>query len=147
MFVIPTFETSHLVPKYRFPSHIAAATELLSKRRFTITTNHSYTSYIFFIFTITKTHNHLFLTITVSHLVKQGFFVVAEMAGIIKPQSGFVITPHKVSICILLQVYAPSGQLSVPFPFASISQHNRLGLFLIALTKVKFLLILFRFRR
>ncbi|KAK1412948.1 hypothetical protein QVD17_34580 [Tagetes erecta] len=57
------------------------------------------------------------------------------MAGIIKPQSGFVITPHKVSICILLQVYAPSGQLSVPFPFASISQHNRLGLFLIALTK------------
>ncbi|KAD4586371.1 hypothetical protein E3N88_23972 [Mikania micrantha] len=57
------------------------------------------------------------------------------MAGIVKPQSGFVITPHKVSICILLQVYAPSGQLSVPFPFASISQHNRLGLFLIALTK------------
>ncbi|KVH94978.1 hypothetical protein Ccrd_002955, partial [Cynara cardunculus var. scolymus] len=57
------------------------------------------------------------------------------MAGILKPQSGFVITPHKVSICILLQVYAPSGQYSVPFPFASVSQHNRLGLFLIALTK------------
>ncbi|XP_076923679.1 anaphase-promoting complex subunit 5-like [Bidens hawaiensis] len=57
------------------------------------------------------------------------------MAGMVKPQSGFVITPHKVSICILLQVYAPSGQLSVPYPFDSISQHNRLGLFLIALTK------------
>nr|KAJ0185807.1 hypothetical protein LSAT_V11C900467260 [Lactuca sativa] len=60
------------------------------------------------------------------------------MTGIVKPQSGFVITPHKVSICILLQVYAPSGQFSVPFPFASISQHNRLGSFLIALTKLCF---------
>ncbi|XP_021988313.1 anaphase-promoting complex subunit 5 isoform X1 [Helianthus annuus] len=58
------------------------------------------------------------------------------MAGMVKGQSGgFVMTPHKVSICILLQVYAPSGQLSVPYPFDSISQHNRLGLFLIALTK------------
>nr|XP_043636560.1 anaphase-promoting complex subunit 5 [Erigeron canadensis] len=55
------------------------------------------------------------------------------MSGIGK--SGFIVTPHKVSICILIQVYAPSGQFSVPFPFASISQHNRLGLFLIALTK------------
>lgn len=60
------------------------------------------------------------------------------MAGILKPQAqgAFIITPHKVSLCILLQVYAPPAQISVPFPFSSVSQHNRLGLFLLALTKV-----------
>ncbi|XP_071737598.1 anaphase-promoting complex subunit 5 [Rutidosis leptorrhynchoides] len=57
------------------------------------------------------------------------------MAGMAKSQNGFPITPHKVSICILVQVFAPCGQFSVPFPFASISQHNRLGLFLISVTK------------
>ncbi|KAM7497686.1 hypothetical protein LguiA_022100 [Lonicera macranthoides] len=59
------------------------------------------------------------------------------MAGILKPQAqgAFIITPHKVSVCILLQVYAPPAQISVPFPFSSVSQHNRLGLFLLALIK------------
>ncbi|RZC54226.1 hypothetical protein C5167_013081 [Papaver somniferum] len=47
----------------------------------------------------------------------------------------FVLTPHKVSVCILLQIYVPPDQVSVPFPFTSVSQHNRLGLFLLALTK------------
>ncbi|XP_059656236.1 anaphase-promoting complex subunit 5 isoform X2 [Cornus florida] len=57
------------------------------------------------------------------------------MAGILKPPGAFAITPHKVSVCILLQIYAPPAQISVPFPFSSVSQHNRLGLFLLALTK------------
>ncbi|KAL0002282.1 hypothetical protein SO802_016063 [Lithocarpus litseifolius] len=57
------------------------------------------------------------------------------MAGIVKPPGEFSITPHKVSVCILLQIYAPSVQISSPFPFASVAQHNRLGLFLLALTK------------
>ncbi|KAK7809558.1 anaphase-promoting complex subunit 5, partial [Quercus suber] len=34
-----------------------------------------------------------------------------------------------------IMVYAPSVQISLPFPFASVAQHNRLGLFLLALTK------------
>lgn len=59
------------------------------------------------------------------------------MAGIVKPPGEFSITPHKVSVCILLQIYAPSVQISLPFPFASVAQHNCLGLFLLALTKVK----------
>jgi hypothetical protein len=58
------------------------------------------------------------------------------MAGIVKPPGAFAITPHKVSVCILLQIYVPSSQMSVPFPFSSVAQHNRLGLFLLALTKV-----------
>ncbi|XP_058195401.1 anaphase-promoting complex subunit 5 [Rhododendron vialii] len=58
------------------------------------------------------------------------------MAGIFKAPGGFAMTPHKVSVCILLQVYAPpSAQVSGPFPFSSVSQHNSLGLFLLALTK------------
>ncbi|KAK9285753.1 hypothetical protein L1049_024953 [Liquidambar formosana] len=57
------------------------------------------------------------------------------MAGIFKPPGAFAITPHKVSVCILLQIYAPPPQLSVTFPFSSVSHHNRLGLFLLALTK------------
>ncbi|KAL6983242.1 anaphase promoting complex subunit 5 [Sarracenia purpurea var. burkii] len=57
------------------------------------------------------------------------------MAGIFKPPGAFAITPHKVSVCILLQIYAPPAQTSVPFPFSSVSLHNRLGLFLLALTK------------
>ncbi|XP_042497861.1 anaphase-promoting complex subunit 5 [Macadamia integrifolia] len=57
------------------------------------------------------------------------------MAGDLKPVGAFTITPHKVSVCILLQIYAPPAQASVPFPFSSVSQHNRLGLFLLALTK------------
>lgn len=57
------------------------------------------------------------------------------MAGIFKQPGAFAITPHKVSVCIILKIYAPPGQISVPFPFSSVAQHNRLGLFLLALTK------------
>ncbi|XP_057954840.1 anaphase-promoting complex subunit 5 [Malania oleifera] len=60
------------------------------------------------------------------------------MAGILKPAGFFTVTPHKVSVCILLQIYAPPVtpvQLPVPFPFSSVSHHNRLGLFLFAITK------------
>lgn len=60
------------------------------------------------------------------------------MTGILKQPGAFAITPHKVSLCILLKIYAPPAQISVPFPFSSVSQHNRLGLFLLALTKVQF---------
>ncbi|KAL5731513.1 hypothetical protein ACHQM5_004234 [Ranunculus cassubicifolius] len=49
--------------------------------------------------------------------------------------NSFTLSPHKVSICILLQVYAPPAQVLVPFPFSSVAQHNRLGLFLLSLTK------------
>lgn len=59
------------------------------------------------------------------------------MAAIPKPPKSFVVTPHKLSICILVQVYSPPSQISIiPFPFSSVSQHNRLGIFLISLTKV-----------
>ncbi|XP_009588934.1 anaphase-promoting complex subunit 5 [Nicotiana tomentosiformis] len=58
------------------------------------------------------------------------------MAGISKAAPGaFTITPHKLSICILIQVYAPPSQTSVPFPFSSVSQHNLLASFLLSLTK------------
>ncbi|KAL6137167.1 hypothetical protein ACLB2K_062462 [Fragaria x ananassa] len=57
------------------------------------------------------------------------------MAGILKPSAAFQVTPHKVSVCILLQIYAPPGQVAVPFPFSSADHHNRFGLFLLALTK------------
>ncbi|KAH6788654.1 anaphase-promoting complex subunit [Perilla frutescens var. frutescens] len=57
------------------------------------------------------------------------------MAAVPKPPSSFVVTPHKLSICILVQVYAPPSQISIPFPFSSVSQHNRLGIFLLSLTK------------
>ncbi|GAU12320.1 hypothetical protein TSUD_252710 [Trifolium subterraneum] len=57
------------------------------------------------------------------------------MAGMLKQSGAFTITPHKVSLCILFKIYAPPGQFSVPFPFVSVAQHNRLGLFLLALTK------------
>ncbi|KAB1226851.1 Anaphase-promoting complex subunit 5 [Morella rubra] len=57
------------------------------------------------------------------------------MPGIVKPPAAFAITPHKVSLCLLLQIYSPSPQISVPFPFSSVAQHNHLGLFLLALTK------------
>ncbi|EEF29594.1 anaphase-promoting complex subunit 5 isoform X2 [Ricinus communis] len=53
------------------------------------------------------------------------------MAATATPTGGaFTLTPHKVSVCILLQL-----QTTPPFPFSSISQHNRLGLYLLALTK------------
>ncbi|CAM8948506.1 unnamed protein product [Rhodiola kirilowii] len=57
------------------------------------------------------------------------------MEGTIKPGSSFVLTPHKVSVCILIQIYAPHPQLSLAFLFSSYSQQNRLGSYLLALTK------------
>lgn len=59
------------------------------------------------------------------------------MAAMLKPPGNFSVTPHKVSVCILLQIYAPPAQITLPFPFpfSSIVQHNRLGMFLLALTK------------
>ncbi|CAI9090028.1 OLC1v1024711C1 [Oldenlandia corymbosa var. corymbosa] len=57
------------------------------------------------------------------------------MAGILKPPGAFAVTPHRVSVCILIQLFAPPGQSSVPLSFPSVSDHNRLGLFLISLTK------------
>ncbi|XP_047941091.1 anaphase-promoting complex subunit 5 isoform X2 [Salvia hispanica] len=57
------------------------------------------------------------------------------MTAVSKPPSSFAVTPHKLSICILVQVYAPPSQISIPFPFSSVSQHNCLGIFLISLTK------------
>ncbi|XP_058071966.1 anaphase-promoting complex subunit 5 [Magnolia sinica] len=47
----------------------------------------------------------------------------------------FALTPHKVSVCILVTIYAPPAQSAVPFPFSSIPQHNRLGLFLLSIIK------------
>ncbi|KAG5375688.1 hypothetical protein IGI04_030727 [Brassica rapa subsp. trilocularis] len=57
------------------------------------------------------------------------------MAGLTRTAGAFAVTPHKISVCILLQLYAPSAQMSLPFPFSSISQHNRLGFYLLSLTK------------
>ncbi|XP_016537856.1 anaphase-promoting complex subunit 5 isoform X1 [Capsicum annuum] len=59
----------------------------------------------------------------------------AAMPGLSKAAGAFTITPHKLSICILIQVYAPPSQTSVPFPFSSVAQHNLLGSFLLSLTK------------
>ncbi|CAF2116452.1 unnamed protein product [Brassica napus] len=57
------------------------------------------------------------------------------MAGLTRIAGAFAVTPHKISVCVLLQIYAPSPQMSLPFPFSSVSQHNRLGLYLLSLTK------------
>ncbi|RID48929.1 hypothetical protein BRARA_I05402 [Brassica rapa] len=57
------------------------------------------------------------------------------MAGLTRTAGAFAVTPHKISVCVLLQIYAPSAQMSLPFPFSSVSQHNRLGLYLLSLTK------------
>ncbi|EPS62003.1 hypothetical protein M569_12790, partial [Genlisea aurea] len=56
-------------------------------------------------------------------------------AAVPKPLSAFTVTPHKLSFCILVQVYAPPSQISIPFPFSSVSQHNRFGILLLSLTK------------
>uniref|UniRef100_A0A0D9Y1J5 Anaphase-promoting complex subunit 5 n=1 Tax=Leersia perrieri TaxID=77586 RepID=A0A0D9Y1J5_9ORYZ len=50
------------------------------------------------------------------------------------------LTPHKLAVCHLVQIFAPPPQAGVsapalPFPFESVSHHNRLGLFLFALTR------------
>lgn len=63
-------------------------------------------------------------------------WVESVMAGIFKPPVAFAVTPHKVSICILVQVYAQPAQITIPFPFSSVADQNRLGILLFALTKV-----------
>ncbi|CAN6185615.1 unnamed protein product [Urochloa humidicola] len=45
------------------------------------------------------------------------------------------LTPHKVAVCHLVQVFAPPGEIVTPFPFKSVTHHNRLGLFLFTLTR------------
>ncbi|KAE8731206.1 hypothetical protein F3Y22_tig00002840pilonHSYRG00651 [Hibiscus syriacus] len=55
------------------------------------------------------------------------------MAGVVRAPGAFSITPHKVSVCILVHSYTSPSQISVPF--SSVSQHSRLGLYLLALTK------------
>uniref|UniRef100_A0A803M268 Anaphase-promoting complex subunit 5 n=1 Tax=Chenopodium quinoa TaxID=63459 RepID=A0A803M268_CHEQI len=58
------------------------------------------------------------------------------MAGILKQlRSSFTVTPHKVSVCILVQIYATPGPFFLPEPFSSVSHHNSFGLFLVALIK------------
>ncbi|CAL1367343.1 unnamed protein product [Linum trigynum] len=44
----------------------------------------------------------------------------------------FGVTPHKVAVCVLLQMYSPPAQAE---PLFSVSQHNHLGLYLLAITK------------
>ncbi|WVZ50079.1 hypothetical protein U9M48_001371 [Paspalum notatum var. saurae] len=49
------------------------------------------------------------------------------------------LTPHKIAVCHLVQVFAPpaqaGGDVVPPFPFESLAHHNRLGLFLFTLTR------------
>jgi hypothetical protein len=51
------------------------------------------------------------------------------------------LTPHKMAVCHLVQVFAPAaqagGDVVPPFPFESLTHHNRLGLFLFTLTRVR----------
>lgn len=47
----------------------------------------------------------------------------------------FDLTPHKIAICHLIQSFAPPAQQPVPFPFHSAADHNRLGLFVLSLTR------------
>ena len=55
------------------------------------------------------------------------------------------LTPHRMAVCHLVQVFAPPGAQqedggapsAPPFPFESVAHHNRLGLFLFSLTRVR----------
>jgi hypothetical protein len=51
------------------------------------------------------------------------------------------LTPHKIAVCQLVHVLAPPSQAwggaGLPFPFESVAHHNRLGLFLFTLTRVR----------
>jgi anaphase-promoting complex subunit 5 len=54
------------------------------------------------------------------------------------------LTPHRMAVCHLVQVFAPPGAQQdggpaggPPFPFESVAHHNRLGLFLFSLTRVR----------
>ncbi|KAJ4804320.1 Anaphase-promoting complex subunit 5 [Rhynchospora pubera] len=47
----------------------------------------------------------------------------------------FDLTPHKIALCQLIHVFAPPAHHILPFPFESVSHHNRLGLLLFSLTR------------
>ncbi|XP_073107621.1 anaphase-promoting complex subunit 5 [Elaeis guineensis] len=47
----------------------------------------------------------------------------------------FDLTPHKIAVCHLIQLFAPPAQQAVPFPFHSVAHHNHLGLFLFSLIR------------
>ncbi|KNA12941.1 hypothetical protein SOVF_121710 [Spinacia oleracea] len=58
------------------------------------------------------------------------------MAGMLKQlRNSFTVTPHKVSVCVLVQIYATPGPFFLPDPFSTVSHHNSFGLFLVALIK------------
>ncbi|XP_024536915.1 anaphase-promoting complex subunit 5 isoform X1 [Selaginella moellendorffii] len=48
--------------------------------------------------------------------------------------AGFVLTPHKLSMCVLLQLYAAPPALTPPFPLPAAVRHQ-LALFLLGLAK------------
>lgn len=57
-----------------------------------------------------------------------------SMAGMLKQlRTSFTVTPHKVAVCSLVQIYATPVLL--PEPFSSVSHHNSFGLFLLSLIK------------
>ncbi|KAK9155237.1 hypothetical protein Sjap_002717 [Stephania japonica] len=57
------------------------------------------------------------------------------MAGNLKSGGAYALTPHKVALCALMQIYVPPAENAAPTPFSSVSEHNGLGLFLLSLTK------------
>ncbi|KAL6847165.1 hypothetical protein ACP4OV_023018 [Aristida adscensionis] len=66
----------------------------------------------------------------------------ARDAGVVAgggpPGALLELTPHRMAVCHLVQVLAPPPQpdaAALPFPFHSVAQHNRLGLFLFTLTR------------
>ncbi|RLN00799.1 anaphase-promoting complex subunit 5 [Panicum miliaceum] len=74
------------------------------------------------------------------------FAGVGGGAGVADPASAggtgralLELTPHKIAVCHLVQVFAPPAQAGgdsvPPFPFESVAHHNRLGLFLFMLTR------------
>ncbi|KAL4350173.1 anaphase-promoting complex subunit 5-like [Arachis hypogaea] len=56
------------------------------------------------------------------------------MSGILKQPGAFAISPQGFSLHSA-QDLCPPAQISLPFPLSSVAHHNRLGLFLLSLTK------------
>ncbi|KAL9241077.1 hypothetical protein vseg_015228 [Gypsophila vaccaria] len=50
-------------------------------------------------------------------------------------RSMYAVTPHKVSVCILIQIYSTPGPFFLPQFFSSVSHHNSFALFLLSLIK------------
>ncbi|CAO2834151.1 unnamed protein product [Amaranthus hypochondriacus] len=58
------------------------------------------------------------------------------MASMLKQlRNSFTLTPHKVSVCMLIQMYAAPAIFHIPEHFSSISHHNSFAVFLVALIK------------